>query len=80
MLIINNALRGITIEQAVSEWSDIYNQKPIEKDYLTDDQKHRIHKLLLKEIDIYFRSNKTNMSCSDFIAIQEIIIKVLEGE
>jgi hypothetical protein len=80
MLIINNALRGITIEQTASEWSDIYNQKPIEKDYLTDDQKHRIHKLLLKEIDIYFRSNKTNMSCSDFIAIEEIIIKVLEGE
>lgn len=80
MLIINNALRGITIEQTASEWSDIYNQKPIEKDYLTDDQKHRIHKLLLKEIDIYFRSKKSNISCSDFIAIQEIIIKVLEGE
>ena len=36
--------------------------------------------MLLKEIDIYFRSKKTNMSCSDFIAIEEIIIKVLEGE
>ena len=80
LLIINNAFRGITIKQTASEWSDIYNQKPIEKDYLTDDQKIRIHKLLLKEIDIYFRSKKTNMSCSDFIAIEEIIIKVLEGE
>lgn len=78
--IIYNAIQGIIIKQTASEWSDIYNQKPIEKDYLTDDQKHRIHKLLLKEIDIYFRSKKTNMSCSDFIAIQEIIIKVLEGE
>lgn len=80
ILIINNALRGITIEQTVSEWSDIYNQKPIEKDYLTDDQKHRIHKLLLKEIDIYFRSKKSNISCSDFIAIEEIIANVLNGE
>ena len=80
LLIINNAFRGITIKQTASEWSDIYNQKPIEKDYLTDDQKIRIHKMLQKVIDIYLRSKKTNMSCSDFIAIEEIIIKVLEGE
>ena len=31
LLIINNAFRGITIKQTASEWSDIYNQKPIEK-------------------------------------------------
>lgn len=80
LLIINNAFRGTTIKQTASEWSDIYNQKPIEKDYLTDDQKNRIHKLLLKEIDIYFRSKKSNMSCSDFIAIEEIIANVLNGE
>lgn len=80
LLIIYNAFQGITIKQIASEWSDVYNQKPIEKDYLTDDQKIRLHKLLLKEIDIYFRSKKTKMSCSDFIAIEEIIINVLNGE
>ena len=78
--IIYNAIQVIALKQTASEWSDIYNQKPIEKDYLTDDQKHRIHKLLLKEIDIYFRSKKSNMSCSDFIAIEEIIANVLNGE
>lgn len=80
LLIINNALRGITIEQTASEWSDIYNQKPIEKDYLTDAQKNRLHKLLVKEIDKYFHSEKTRMSYADVVKIEEIIANVLNGE
>lgn len=80
LLIINNAFRGITIKQTASEWSDIYNQKPIEKDYLTDEQKNRLHKLLVKEIDKYFHSEKTRMSYADVIKIEEIIANVLNGE
>lgn len=79
-LIIYNAFQGIAIKQIASEWSDIYNQKPIEKDYLTDDQKDRLHKLLIKEIDKYFRSGKARMSYTDVIKIEEIIINVLNGE
>ena len=80
LLIINNALRGITIKQTASEWSDIYNQKPIEKDFLTDAQKNRLHKLLVKEIDKYFHSEKTRMSYADVVKIEEIIANVLNGE
>lgn len=78
--IIFIAIQGIAMKQAVEEWSDIYKQKPIEKDYLTDDQKNRLHKLLVKEIDKYFHSGETRMSFRDFDKIEEIIVNVLKGE
>lgn len=64
----------------VEEWSDMYHQELIEKAYLTDNQKDKLHKLLVKEIDKYFRSGKTRMSYADVIKIEEIIVNVLKGE
>lgn len=78
--LISDTIYKEKIKEVTEEWSDIYNQKPIEKDYLTDDQKDRLHKLLVKEIDKYFRSGKTRMSYADVIKIEEIIVNVLNGE
>lgn len=68
------------VKEVVEEWSDMYHQEPIERDYLSDVQKDRLYKLLIKEIDKYFHSGKTRMSYEDAIKIEEIIVKVLNGE
>lgn len=68
------------VKEIVEEWSDMYHQEPIERDYLSDAQKDRLYKLLIKEIDKYFRSGKARMSYADVIKIEEIIVKVLNGE
>lgn len=68
------------VKEIAEEWSDMYHQEPIEKDYLSCVQKDRLHKLLVKEIDKYFNSGKARMSYADFEKIEEIIVKVLEGE
>lgn len=76
----NDAFHGKAIESLLEERTDIYSQKPLEKDFLTDNQRNRIEKLFEKEFDEYFNSEKSRISYKDAMEIEKIVRKVLKGE